>query len=79
MKLQRRKDKRNKMLEFINPAYYLITTLLLILLIMNVAWGGVKKNIGLIVATVVFLGILWRVAFEATPTNISNTQILQKG
>ena len=67
------------MLAFINPAYYLITTLLLILLIMNVAWGGVKKNIGLIVATVVFLGILWRVAFEATPTNISNIQILQKG
>jgi hypothetical protein len=67
------------MVEFINPAYYLITTLLLILLIMNVAWGGVKKNIGLIVATVVFLGILWRVAFEPTPTNISNIQILQKG
>ena len=67
------------MVEFINPAYYLITTLLLILLIMNVAWGGVKKNIGLIVATVIFLGILWRVAFEPTPTNISNIQILQKG
>jgi hypothetical protein len=67
------------MVEFINPAYYLITTLLLILLIMNVAWGGVKKNIGLIVATVVFLGILWRVAFEPTPTNISNIEILQKG
>ena len=67
------------MVAFINPAYYLITALLLILLIMNVAWGGVKKNIGLIVATVVFLGILWRVAFEPTPTNISNTQILQKG
>ena len=67
------------MLEIINPAYYLITTLLLILLIMNVAWGGVKKNIGLIVATVVFLGILWRVAFEPTPTNISNIEILQKG
>ena len=67
------------MVEFINPAYYLITTLLLIFLIMNVAWGGVKKNIGLIVATVFFLGILWRVAFEPTPTNISNIQILQKG
>jgi hypothetical protein len=67
------------MLEFINPAYFLITTLLLILLIMNVAWGGVKKNMGLIVATVVFLGILWTVAFEATPTNNSNIQILQKG
>ncbi len=67
------------MVEFINPAYFLITTLLLILLIMNVAWGGVKKNIGLIIATVVFLGILWRVAFEVTPTNISNIQILQKG
>lgn len=66
------------MVEFINPAYYLITALLLILLIMNVAWGGVKKNIGLIVATVVFLGVLWSVAFEATPTN-NNIQILQKG
>ena len=67
------------MVEFINPAYFLITALILIPLMMCIAWGGVKKNIGLIVATVVFLGILWRVAFEATPTNISNIQILQKG
>ena len=67
------------MVEIINPAYYLITALILISLMMSIAWGGVKKNIGLIVATVVFLGILWRVAFEATPTNISNIEILQKG
>jgi hypothetical protein len=67
------------MVEFINPAYFLITALILIPLMMSIAWGGVKKNIGLIVATVVFLGILWRVAFETTPTNISNIQILQKG
>ena len=66
------------MVEFINPAYYLITALILIPLMMSIAWGGVKKNIGLIVATVVFLGILWRVAFEAPPTN-NNIQILQKG
>ena len=67
------------MVEIINPAYYLITALILIPLMMSIAWGGVKKNIGLIIATVVFLGVLWSVAFETTPTNISNIEILQKG